>query len=101
MNAPGCCCAVSKSASAIFDAAKFSFFLATPVILLAGLYKLPDLLGPNGDGVRGHVLVGSIAAALSAFVALRFLMRYFTSRNLMPFAIYSLVFGAFCLIRLG
>ena len=34
------------------DAARFSFLLATPIILAAGVYKLPDLLGPNGDGVR-------------------------------------------------
>ncbi len=81
------------------DAAKFSFLLATPVIFLAGMYKLPDLMGHNGDGVRGQVLVGSVAAAFAAFVSLRFLLRYFTSRNLMPFAIYSLVFGAFCLVR--
>jgi undecaprenyl-diphosphatase len=80
------------------DAAKFSFLLATPVILLAGLYKLPDLMGSNGDGVRGQVLVGSIAAAVAAFVSVRFLVRYFKSRNLIPFAIYCLAFGGFCLI---
>jgi undecaprenyl-diphosphatase len=80
------------------DAAKFSFLLATPVILLAGLYKLPDLMGANGSGVRGQILVGSIAAAGSAFLSVRFLVKYFKSRNLLPFAIYCLVFGAFCLI---
>ena len=45
------------------DAARFSFLLATPIILAAGVYKLPDLLGPNGAGVQGQILVGSIAAA--------------------------------------
>src|SRR5581483_9041456 len=34
------------------DAARFSFLLATPVILAAGHYKLPDLLGPLGNGIR-------------------------------------------------
>ena len=42
------------------DAARFAFLLATPVILLAGVYKLPDLFGPNGDGVRGQILAGSL-----------------------------------------
>jgi undecaprenyl-diphosphatase len=75
------------------DAARLSFMLATPVIFAAGVYKLPDLLGHNGDHVRGHVLVGSLAAGIAAYVAVRFLTRYFESRTLTPFAIYSLVFG--------
>ena len=44
------------------DAARFSFLLATPVILAAGLYKLPDLLGHNGDGIRGQAAVGALVA---------------------------------------
>ncbi len=70
------------------DAARFSFVLATPIILAAGLYKLPDLIGPNGDGVRGQVLVGSIAAGLAAYAAVRFLVRWFETRTLLPFAIF-------------
>jgi undecaprenyl-diphosphatase len=75
------------------DAAHLSFMLATPVILAAGVYKLPDLLGHNGDHVRGQVLVGSLAAGVAAYIAVRFLTRYFETRTLVPFAIYSLVFG--------
>ena len=75
------------------DAARLSFMLATPVIFAAGVYKLPDLLGHNGDHVRGQVLVGSIAAGIAAYISVRFLTRYFETRTLTPFAIYSLVFG--------
>ena len=75
------------------DAAHLSFMLATPVIFAAGFYKLPDLLGHNGDHIRGQVLVGSIAAGIAAYVSIRFLTRYFETRTLTPFAIYSLVFG--------
>jgi undecaprenyl-diphosphatase len=75
------------------DAARFSFLLATPIILAAGVYKLPDLLGSNGDHVRGQVLVGSICAAASAYLAVRFLMRFFQTQNLNPFAAYCLVVG--------
>src|SRR5262245_24164707 len=56
------------------DAARFSFLLATPIIFAAGVYKLPDLLGHNGDGVRGQVLVGALCAGVSAYIAVRFLM---------------------------
>jgi undecaprenyl-diphosphatase len=81
------------------DAARFSFLLATPIILAAGIYKLPDLLGPNGNGVLGQVFAGSIAAGIAAYVSVRFLSRYFTTRTLMPFAIYCLVAGAMAAVR--
>ncbi len=76
------------------DAARFSFLLATPIILAAGVYKLPDLLGHNGDHIRGQVVVGSVVSAAAALFAVRFLLRYFRSRNLNPFAWYCLVAGA-------
>jgi undecaprenyl-diphosphatase len=81
------------------DAARFSFLLATPVIFAAGVYKIPDLIGPNGDGIRGQVIVGSIVAGVCAYLAVRFLTRFFESRNLIPFAIYCLVFGTASIIR--
>jgi undecaprenyl-diphosphatase len=81
------------------DAAHLAFLLATPIILAAGLYKLPDFLGPNGDGVRGQVLAGSVVAGIGAYLSVRFLTRYFRTRTLTPFAIYCLVVGAACIIR--
>ena len=81
------------------DSARFSFLLATPIILAAGIYKLPDLLGSNGDGVRPQILVGSIAAGLAAYLSVRFLTRYFTTRTLTPFAVYCLVVGALAIVR--
>jgi len=81
------------------DAARFAFLLATPIILAAGVYKLPDLLGPNGSGVRGQVLAGSIAAAIAAYLSVRFLSRWFTTRTLTPFAIYCLIVGFVTVVR--
>ena len=81
------------------DAARFSFLLATPIIMVAGVYKLPDLLGPNGNGVLGQVVVGSIAAGIAAYLSVRFLTRYFTTRTLTPFAVYCLAAGALAMIR--
>ena len=81
------------------DAANFSFLLATPIILAAGVYKLPDLIGPNGDGVRGQVLAGSLAAGLAAYFSVKFLTRYFQTKTLTPFAIYCLVFGSIMILH--
>jgi undecaprenyl-diphosphatase len=81
------------------DAARFSFLLATPIILAAGVYKLPDLTGPNGDGIRGQVLVGSLVAGIAAYGAVRFLTRFFQTRTLTPFAVYCLVAGLISIIR--
>jgi undecaprenyl-diphosphatase len=81
------------------EAANFSFLLATPVILLAGLYKLPALFGSLGDGVRLQTLVGALFAMATAYVAVRFLTRWFKTNTLRPFAIYCLVAGALCVLR--
>jgi len=80
------------------DAARFSFLLATPVILAAGLFKLPDLAGPLGTGVRGQVLFGSVLSGVAAYLSVRFLTRYYQVRSLVPFGIYCLVAGLGCLV---
>ena len=80
-------------------AAQFSFLLATPVILAAGLLKLPSLFGPAGNGIHGQVLAGALVAGLAAYASVRFLTRYFTTKTLTPFAIYCLVAGVASLIR--
>jgi undecaprenyl-diphosphatase len=80
------------------DAARFSFLLATPVILAAGVLKLPDLTGPLGAGIRGQVLFGSVLSGIGAYLSVRFLTRYFANRSLRPFGIYCLVAGIASLI---
>ena len=75
------------------DAARFSFLLATPVILAAGALKIPELFGPAGDGIGGQVLAGSAAAFVAAYLSVRFLVKYFETRTLTPFAIYCVVAG--------
>jgi undecaprenyl-diphosphatase len=79
------------------DAARFSFLLATPVILAAGVLKVPDLLGPLGDGIRGQILAGSVAAFIAAYLSVRFLEKYFRTKTLIPFGIYSIVAGTIAL----
>jgi undecaprenyl-diphosphatase len=76
------------------DAAKFAFMLATPIIGAAALLKIPDLLGHTGNGVRGQALVAALCAALTAYLSVRYLMRFFETNRLTPFAIYCTAIGA-------
>jgi len=80
------------------DAARFAFLLATPIIGAAAVLKLPELAGSAGNGVRGQALVGALGAAFSAYLSVRFLMRYFETRTLTPFAIYCFCAGLACTI---
>lgn len=82
------------------EAARFSFLLATPVILAAGVLKIPDLFGPLGAAIGGQVLAGSVASFVSAYLAVRFLTKYFHTRTLTPFAVYCVVAGVGSLLWL-
>jgi undecaprenyl-diphosphatase len=75
------------------DAARFAFLLATPIIGAAAALKLPELLGSQGDGIRGQTLVGAICSAFTAYLAVRFLMRFFHTNTLTPFAVYCFLAG--------
>jgi undecaprenyl-diphosphatase len=83
------------------NALRFAFLLSTPVIFAAGALKVPDLFGHLGSGIRGQVLAGSAAAVVSSLAAIAFLSRYFKHRTLVPFAVYSLVFGLVSVVRFG
>jgi undecaprenyl-diphosphatase len=76
------------------DAARFGFLLATPIIFAAAALKLPELLGKEGNGVRGPALVAALCAAVTAYLSIRFLMRFFETNRLTPFAVYCCIVGA-------
>ena len=63
------------------DAARYAFLLATPIIGAAAVLKLPDLLGSTGDGVAGRRSSPSLCSALTAYLAVRFLMRFFETNR--------------------
>jgi undecaprenyl-diphosphatase len=83
------------------DAARFSFLLATPIIGAAAVLKLPDLFGNQGNGVRGPALAASLCAAGTAYLSVRFLVRYFETNRLTPFAVYCVIAGAASLAYLS
>jgi undecaprenyl-diphosphatase len=78
------------------DAARFAFLLATPIIGAAAALKLPELFGSAGDGIRGQALVASLCSAATAYLAVRFLLRFFETRTLIPFGVWCVAFGAAC-----
>jgi|SRR5579884_2158790 len=73
------------------DAARFSFLLATPIILGAGLYKIPDFFSNVDHGVRGQILAGGVVAGIAAYFTVRYLDRYFHDKTLRPFGIYCIL----------
>jgi len=81
------------------DAARFAFLLATPVILAAGVLKVPSLAGPAGAHIHGQVAVGFIVCGIAGYVSVRFLVRWFQTRTLTPFAVYCLAFGILSILK--
>jgi undecaprenyl-diphosphatase len=80
------------------DAARFSFLLATPIILLAGIYKLPSILSKSDHANLGPILVGSLLSGIGAYLSVRFLDKYFRNKSLKPFGWYCISFGLFMLL---
>jgi undecaprenyl-diphosphatase len=81
------------------DAARFAFLLATPVILAAGVLKVPSLAGPAGAHIHGQVAVGFVVCGVAAYLSVRFIMRWFQTRTLIPFGVYCLAFGLLSVLR--
>jgi len=75
------------------DAVRYSFLLSTPIIGAAAVLKLPQLLGSQGNGLRGPALVAGVCAAFTTFLAARFLLRFFETNRLTPFGAYCVAIG--------
>jgi len=73
-------------------AARFSFLLALPITAGAALLKVPHLFRAGGE--TGPVLIGMLAAAVSGFLAIRFLLSYVRTRDYLPFVVYRFAFAA-------
>jgi len=80
------------------DAARYSFMLATPLIVAANLLKAPEIFKPGANIGPGISALGFVIAGVTAYLVIRFLMRYFETERLDPFGWYCIAFGIFCLI---
>lgn len=79
------------------DAARFSFLLATPIILGAGVFKMRHLVHGFPSGEALPFVFGVISAALIGYLAVWFLLRYLQKHTLTLFVWYRLLVGAFVL----
>jgi undecaprenyl-diphosphatase len=84
-------------------AADFSFLLAFPAILGASIVKLPKLLvtGAISAGSTGPLIAGTITAFIATFISVTYLVKYFKTNSLRPFALYCLLVGAISIVRFG
>ena len=83
------------------SAARFSFLLATPIILAAGVLEVPKLLQPDARAALGPALIGGVVAGVLAYLSTAILMRYFKQQEvnaLLPFSAYCVVLGILALV---
>ncbi len=76
------------------EAARFSFLLSIPIIFGAGIYEaLPLLTGETPAELTGPYLAGTLVAAVSGFLVIKFFLGYLGRGRLRPFMIYCLLMG--------
>lgn len=80
-----------------FDSAHFAFLLATPIIFAASILKIPDLFFVNDNQIN-TIIIGAITSAIGAYIAVKFLSKYFKTKTLTPFGIYCLIAGCLSLL---
>jgi undecaprenyl-diphosphatase len=80
------------------EAARFSFLLATPVILGAGIVEVPQLFA-SGVPITEY-LAGAALSGVAAYASARFLLRYFRSGRLDPYGVYCIAAGVVSLALL-
>jgi len=83
------------------DAARFSFLLATPIIGAAAVLKLPELFLPQNHSLLGPAIAGALAAAAAAYFSVKFLLKFFHTNRLTPFAVYCFAGGIIYFIILS
>lgn len=80
-------------------ASDFAFLLSLPVIVGASIIKLPELFTTNANELLGQILVGSVISFIATYISVTFLVRWFKTKTLYPFAIYCLVLGISSFVR--
>ena len=82
------------------NAARFSFLLSAPVILLATVYKGVELVVGDAPVAWGQLALGALVSAIVAYLSIEFFMRFVSRIGLAPFAVYRLALAAVILYAL-
>lgn len=80
-------------------ASDFAFLLSLPVIVGAAIVKLPELFTTDAKQLLGQILVGSVVSFIATYISVTFLVKWFKTKTLYPFAIYCLIFGISSFLR--
>lgn len=81
------------------SASDFAFLLALPVIAGAAFLKLPDLFAPEYRSLLGPILAGSVVSFFATYASVTFLVKWFKTKTLYPFAFYCLLVGLMSFFR--
>ncbi len=81
-------------------AARYSFLLSVPAIVLSGLFELPKI-GEDGNASAGATAVATLVAFASGYLAIAWLLRYLGSHGLGVFVIYRVILGVLVLVLAG
>jgi len=79
-------------------AARYSFLLSVPIIVLSGLSVTSDLVGSSEAVDWTALLLGTIIAAISAFACIHFFLAWINRIGMLPFVIYRLLLGVLLLV---
>ncbi|NOR67654.1 MAG: undecaprenyl-diphosphate phosphatase [Woeseiaceae bacterium] len=82
------------------DAARFSFLLSAPVIMLAAAFELSMLFVEETQFAWAQLAIGVSISAVVAYFSIDFFMRFVNVIGLLPFAIYRLVLAGVVLYAL-
>lgn len=82
-------------------AARFSFLLSIPLILLAGGYKAAELLISGEQIPWGLIFMGALVSCISAYICIYFFLKLIEQLSMLPFVIYRLLLGGLLFLALG
>jgi undecaprenyl-diphosphatase len=79
-------------------AARFSFLLSVPAVVLSGLFELRKFIGHGADASGGALVVATLLAFVVGYASIAFLLRFLTTHSTLPFVIYRVALGSIVLV---
>ena len=74
-------------------AARFSFMMAIPIIMLASLLEIKNLIALDGPVQWDMIFLGTVLSGLAAYLCIRVLLKLLERVSMLPFAIYRVLLG--------